>query len=58
MPRTSLLPLLLLVLAGCQREPDFDERYEAASEKIRTTAAEIDAQIEGKATPDPDEEER
>ncbi len=54
----SVLPLVLLALAGCQREPNFDERYEAANEKIRTTAAEIDAQIEGKATSKAGEEEQ
>jgi hypothetical protein len=41
-----LAPILLIsLLAACQREPDFDERYEAANEKVRSMAAEIDAQI-------------
>lgn len=34
-----------LLLSACQREPDFDERYEAAEAKIRQTAAEMDRQL-------------
>ena len=39
--------LLALVLAACSREPDFDERYEAAKSRIGEAAAEIDAQVSG-----------
>jgi len=35
----------LCLLAACQNEPDFDERYGAAEEKIRSKAAELDSAI-------------
>lgn len=41
----------LLALAACHREPDFDERYDAASAKISQAAADIDAQIAGTSAP-------
>ncbi len=40
-----------LGLAGCQREPSFDERYDAASDRIEATAREIDARIAGTDAP-------
>jgi hypothetical protein len=47
--------MLLFMLAACQREPDFDERYKAANEKVRSMAAEIDAQISEAPPPDTEE---
>ncbi|WP_239804915.1 hypothetical protein [Croceicoccus hydrothermalis] len=35
----------LLLLAGCQQEPDFDTRYEEAEAHIRKQAREIDAEL-------------
>ena len=32
----------LALLGGCKREPDFSERYEAASRQIGTAARQID----------------
>lgn len=44
--RIGLVPLLLLlVLAACQREPDFDERYQSASDNIAQTSHQIDDRI-------------
>ncbi|WP_121115151.1 hypothetical protein [Croceibacterium ferulae] len=42
--RLVLAPTLLL-LAACQQEPSFDERYEAAQKKVGTTAAGIEADM-------------
>ena len=53
MQTVSTLVLCLLALSACQREPDFDERYDATSEKMRNMAEEIDAQIAGTGTPTP-----
>lgn len=40
------LPLVsLLLLAACQQEPSFDERYEAAQKKVGTTAAKLEAEM-------------
>lgn len=33
---------LLVAVTGCQDEPSFDERYDAAQERIRDTAQGID----------------
>ena len=52
---TLILPVAL-TLAACKREPDFDERYKTASEKIGRTAREIDAQVAGTGTPATEEE--
>lgn len=47
-----LLPMAFLsTLSACKREPDFDERYEAADAKIRQSAQEIDAQVAGTGVP-------
>lgn len=43
----------LASLAGCKREPSFDERYQAADKHIRETVQEIDAQMSGSPTPAP-----
>jgi hypothetical protein len=34
-----------LLLAGCNREPSFDERYATAEKTIREKAAEMDAEL-------------
>ena len=47
-PRALLLALLL---CACRREPDFDERYRQANERISKAEAEIEAQVSGTATP-------
>ena len=38
--------VLCLALAACSAEPTFDERYEAAEERITEKANEIDAELE------------
>jgi PBP1b-binding outer membrane lipoprotein LpoB len=47
------LPVLALaaLLGGCKREPDFDERYDAASKSIVDKAKAIDAQVAGTGAP-------
>ncbi len=37
--------LLALVLLGCCRKPDFDERYTAARQKMEASASAIDHEI-------------
>ncbi|KHL25295.1 hypothetical protein PK98_00680 [Croceibacterium mercuriale] len=37
--------LLLLLLAACQQEPSFDERYAAAQKKVGTTAAKLETEM-------------
>lgn len=57
--RSVSIPILcLLALAACRREPSFDERYDAANEKIRDTAAQIDAQMSEAPTSAPEEATR
>lgn len=55
--RPLLCAAALLVLAGCHREPTFDERYEAARTTIDRKAREIDAQAMGSGVPSAVEEE-
>jgi len=43
--RAAALAGALCLLAACQDEPDFEERYEAAQTKIRAKAAELDSAI-------------
>ena len=38
--------VLCLALAACSSEPTFDERYEAAEERITEKANELDAELE------------
>lgn len=40
------------LLAGCQQEPDFDERFDKAQEKTSALAKDIDRQIGEKDAPD------
>ncbi|MGB3807703.1 MAG: hypothetical protein WA936_10935 [Erythrobacter sp.] len=42
----GLAILALVILCGCEREPTFDERYEAAQEEIEAKAAELDRELE------------
>jgi len=39
----------LALMAGCSREPDFDERYDAVSQEIGTKAKEMDAELQSRA---------
>lgn len=48
--RPAILGLILL-LAACKREPDFDARYKAADAKISQTSSEIDARIAATGAP-------
>lgn len=44
------------LLAGCHREPSFDERYDTANKTIADRVKAIDGQIAGTAAPPVDEE--
>ncbi|NVD44550.1 hypothetical protein [Qipengyuania atrilutea] len=46
MRRAGVMLTLLLALAGCKSEPDFDERYEKAQKEIEQTAREIERDLE------------
>lgn len=37
--------LALLALAGCQREPSFDERYDAASKSVAASGAALESEL-------------
>ncbi len=50
MGRVLILLAGLVALSGCHKEPSFEERYDAANEKIAKRARDIDAQIAGTAT--------
>ena len=39
----------LLLCAACREEPDFDQRYQEAQEKISTKARAIDAELRQRA---------
>ena len=41
--------VLALLLAGCSREPSFDERYAATETRLRAKAVQIDREAAGKA---------
>lgn len=48
MRRMAPIVIALLVgTAGCRDEPTFDERYDAAQNKITTSAKRIDRDLEG-----------
>ncbi|WP_159975668.1 MULTISPECIES: hypothetical protein [unclassified Novosphingobium] len=51
--RKVLISVLALaaLLGGCKREPDFEERYDAANKTIVDKAKAIDAQIAGTGVP-------
>jgi hypothetical protein len=40
------LVIVLALLGACRGEPDFDERYDAASKQIGTSARRIDMELE------------
>ncbi len=42
----ALVPLILMLLGACSSEPDFSERYDAASKQIGTSAKKIDLELE------------
>ncbi len=37
--------IVLLLLAGCSREPDFDQRYDKAQQDLQAKAAKIDQEL-------------
>jgi len=43
--RALVSAALLMLATACQQEPDFDERYQAAQDKIRDKAVEIDSEL-------------
>lgn len=43
--RGTIFLVSLLLLAGCEKEPSFDDRYEQAAGNIRDRAADIDNQL-------------
>ncbi|BBC72803.1 conserved hypothetical protein [Altererythrobacter sp. B11] len=49
--RRAVLVGAMLLLAACQREPDFDERYAKAQADLREKAARIDAELAKGAPP-------
>ncbi|HUD29383.1 MAG TPA: hypothetical protein VMQ93_10965 [Novosphingobium sp.] len=55
MRRASTIVLLAVaaLLAGCNSEPDFDERYDSASRTIVDKAKAIDAEIASTGAPPP-----
>lgn len=48
-PTIALALACTAALAGCKREPDFAERYDAASRQLDAKAKEIDAQLAERA---------
>lgn len=40
--------LSLLVLAGCQQEPSFDERYSAASKAVAASGAALESELKAR----------
>jgi len=55
--RHWVVVLFALALAGCKREPNFDERFDAAQARISKAAEAIDSEISASeaAMPDPSE---
>lgn len=49
--------ILLLVLAGCQEEPTFDERYAETQQRIGEKSRELDRELAGEAAVQPAEQE-
>lgn len=43
--------ILLVLLAGCSREPSFDERYAATQQRLEARSAEIEQQLATTAPP-------
>ncbi|WP_284126625.1 hypothetical protein [Parerythrobacter aestuarii] len=42
----ALAPCLLLLAAGCEAEPDFDERYADAEQEVNAKAEELDKALQ------------
>lgn len=47
--RAALLLPVALFASACEREPTFDERYEAARKRVEKTSQEIDAELAGRS---------
>lgn len=47
--RSAVLVTVLLLLAACKGEPDFDARYDKAAQEIEARARAMDASIAGSA---------
>ncbi|GMM92557.1 hypothetical protein [Qipengyuania sp. MTN3-11] len=50
--RAAIVLMVFLAMAGCEREPSFDERYAEASTKITEKAQEMDREL-GSPSPAP-----
>jgi len=48
--RRAVMVAALLVLAGCKREPSFDDRYNATANEIEQRAARIDRELNTAST--------
>ncbi|MCK9540933.1 MAG: hypothetical protein M0R03_02760 [Novosphingobium sp.] len=48
--RVGLVLMTVVLLAGCQREKSFDERYAEAADTIGGMARDIDAELTAKAS--------
>lgn len=51
--RAVLTVAAVAALSGCHKEPDFDERFTAAQDRIAHTAAQIQAQVDATGAPTP-----
>ena len=60
MRRAAVVVALVLAVAGCKREPSFDDRYNATANEIELRAARIDDQLNtaGAATTAPAQVQR
>lgn len=45
--RCAAILAVLLLLSACEREPDFEDRYDAAAKEIDARAKAMDADIAG-----------
>ncbi len=41
--------IFALLLAGCNREPSFDQRYAAVEQQLKAKAVQIDREVENRA---------
>ncbi|MEN3971687.1 hypothetical protein WJS89_03295 [Sphingomicrobium sp. XHP0235] len=54
--RSIAAVILIVLLAGCQKEPTFDERFDETREELLSKAEELDEEIEqSEAQPGADE---
>ena len=49
-PTKTAIVVIALVLFGCRKQPDFDQRYTAARQKLEASAAAIDNEIVASAS--------